>query len=1231
MINVSELEAILTKGNESQSLDFKKEPYRLDNDGNKAKFIKDVISMANTPRENCAYIVIGVKHYPDGRRDLLGVSESDHLDDADLQGQLNSARVEPRPQFVYQPMVVDGKSYGVIEIPVAKDGPYYSKKDFGVLKADRLYFRRGSENNVATAQERRHIWRWFLDKPLNDTIQQQDKLKPYITKWDEFYQACHRFDKNRRYVFIVGKDQEQLAQEWEDLVRLPLSVVLDFDTQTEQTGIYSFVASNLKNYRSVHLWTLGNESSMVPDKACYWYAGRGLEGRELSLVDDDWRQWNRKYGRQILPEFLEKFARSIGGRPVTVINLWYASKYVRSICSMIDGVLGDAADYVFAIPEAERLSNLAGDFGASLIPISAQNILQGIKYNIKSIGDDFPVTASIPKGNGMFHVLGQENLNWLSEDFEVLHSNIELESEAGRILGIDYLKGSEIGWADLANHFDADRNKTESIRKRVESELRSRRTVRLNLLHWPGAGGTTVARRIAWELKRFYPVVLLKRITPSETISRFRELFQPTGQPILVIVEGADIVPDQLDKLYNETRAENIPCVFLNVIRRFEIPQEHKRTIFLGQQLNDVEGARFLQKFKIAAPEKSGMLESILNDPDNRTPFHFALATFGEDYKGLTRYVEYRIKDATPQQQEIITYIALAYYYGHKPILAQIFAPYLGHPENRPLHLEKILDDPQLELLIQVGNGVWRPSHQLIAEEILQIVLAGTHGERRNWKRNLPLWSPHFIEISESSTPIPSDDLLELLRRIFILRNETDLLGTEGAGNTKFAKLIEDIHTEAGRLSIFKKLVELFPDEAHFWGHLGRLYGIYMNEPELAIEALDRAIILSPKDSTLHHMKGMAYRKVVYNNIDELRGKRASSQEVLEQLRPIVENTLKAFAGARELNNDSEHAYISPVQMIIRILDFGYTISGVKTRSEFLTIRSRSTGWYQEILDEAETLMDSVRQAREGERSSRYVKSCESSLNQVYDDYARALQGWDNLLSRSDVYAPPIRRQIVRAYLAKNQRQWASLPNREIERIVDLMEQNLREEPDSVSNIRIWFRAIRYSTRDYIDIALDRLASWRTVGDSLEAYYYLYMLHVLKAIEGSSVEQVRSEDLIKQSRGKSRNQRNRTRSHEWLGKGIGIGRLINSLELGEWDRESGFYADTSRLELVEGRVAQINAPESGIIELSSCGLPVFFVPARAGVEKGRDENEKLTFYLGFSYEGLRAWNVKLLS
>jgi len=1223
MISEAKLRELLGQA-ESETVDFKREPYKLDNDHFKSKFIKDVIAMANTPRDSAAYIIIGVKLHPDGSRDLLGVAT--HLDDADLHPVLNNALVSPKPSFIYQPITVDDKSYGVIEIPVDKNGPYYAGCDYGVLKAHRIYFRRGTMNDEATAEECKAIYRWSLKGP-EDTVLGEDNDELQILNWDEFMLACHHFDKNRLYLFILGPESQKPRNIWKSLARLPISMFLDFDPNTAEDGIYSLVAPVMSNTRSVHLWTLGNETTLVPERACYWYAARGLEGRESSLSVSGWRDWNRKYGTA-LNELIGNFVRASGGRPLTVVSLWYAPEYIREICCMVDRTFGDSADYVFAVPESEGFKELADQFDGKTISIRTEDILHGITRNVAAIDDATLPIAGVPQAGGGFHVLERSELAWLSEDLEVLHSNIELEVDKKRVAGYDYLRGVTIDWVDLAGHYDADREETPQIRGIVVSDLNSRKATRLNLYHWPGAGGTTVAHRVAWDLRQSYPVVMLRRVTPGETVSRFRELFKATGLTVLAIVEGSDAIPDRLELLYTEVRAENIPVVFLSVLRRFDTPSGSKRTVFLDQTLELPEARRFADAYKRVAPHKADALEGLLfKEPRERTPFQFALTAFGKNFIGITRYVGSRLEVATSTQRDLMTYLALAYYYGHKPVLSQVFAVHLGQPENRPVHLERVLDEPQLELLVQESDK-WRPSHQLIAEKILEIVLSGGATERRNWERNLPSWALSFIEVCHNSSLTPSDDLIDLLRRVFILRDEHELLGTESSATSKFARLIEDIRTNEGKLSVLKALADSFPEEAHFWGHLGRFYSNPMGEPDKAIEALDKAICLSPNDPVLHHMKGMCCRQMAYDRMDDLRNRKPARDQVME-IQNMVGVTLDTFAKARELDPDSEHAYISPIQMLIKVLDFGYQVSGCDSQSEFLG--SPSASWYRERLDEAENLLEQVQSIREGEKLSQYTLGCQAGLHRIYDDYARALQDWNNLLERADVYAPPIRRQIVRTYLARSHRDWSALEPREVERIVDLMEDNLREEPASEHNIRLWFHAIRYSQRQNIDLTLDRLAYWKAVGDSQDAYYYLYILHVLKAIEGSTIERVRSEGLIEQCANKARYRRNRTNSFEWLGRGVGLSRLVHYSELGEWDEDANFYTDISDLVRVKGHIAKIKGPEAGAIELASCELPVFFVPAKAGAQKGRHENFEVDFYLGFSYDGLRAWSVEFVN
>lgn len=1208
---------------ESSTVDFKKKPHRLDNEHFKSKFIKDVLAMANTPREQTAYIITGVKLQVDGSRDLLGVT--DHPDDADLQDQLNLAGVDPKPAFVYQPVTVDDKSYGIIEIPLKKNGPFFATRDYGVVRAHRLYFRRGTKNDEATVAEQSDIYRWFLEEPDRRNLPESGE-GVQVPHWDSFAEACCRFTRNRLYLTIVGPDGRSLGNLWSFLGRLPLSVVLDFDPRTEEGGLYSAVAPELRKSRSVHLWTVGNMSSMVPEKACYWYAARGLEGLESSLVDADWRSWNRKYGREI-QGLLVELAKASGGKPLTVICLWRAREYVREVCASVDRAFGDSAEYVLAVQGASAFQDLADQFSGVAISMKHAEVLYGIAQNVGSLDGDFPAVAGVPRLDGAFHVLSRHTLNWLQEDLEVVHSNVELEIPEGRNPGYDYLRGKTVRWVDLSGHYDADREITDRLKEVVEHELRERTTSRLNLYHWPGAGGTTVARRIAWDLRRRYPAVILKRLTPRETVARFRELFSVTKLPILAIVEGADAIPDRLEQLYTEAKAENVPIVFLSVLRQFRQPAEGPRTMFLGQPLDLLECNRFLDAFARVAPERASALAKLLHRPmGQRTPFQFALTAFGRDYVGIRSYVESRLDIATEPQREILTHLAMAYYYGHKSLLSQVFASHLGHPEHIPLRLESILRQPQLELLVQEDGQMWRPAHQLLAEEILTSSLARNLGERQNWKRNLPDWATGFIRICRRGVQIPSDDLIDLMRRVFILRDEHELLGTEGAGHSHFAQLIEDIPTREGQLTVFQELVRLFPGQAHFWGHLGRFYSIAMKEYDLALDALDEAVRLGPKDPVLHHMKGMCYREKATARMRELRTEDLSAEDNLE-IEDLVDRARETFAVAREIDPYQEHAYIAPVQLLLRTLDFGFAVSGCGSRADFLV--SPSARRYRLLLDETENLMEAARGIREAEKPSRFLLDCQARLDQVYDDYSRALEGWNNLLEREDVYGPPVRRQIVRAYLSRRKRDWTSLDRHEVERIVQLMEDNLREEPENEHNMRLWFRAVRYSVQANINVAMDRVARWKALGDSQDAYFYLYVLHVLKAMEGSSIEAVRARDLMEQCKAKARHRRDRTRSYEWLGVGEGLGRLIHFSELGEWDSSRDFFSRTSLLAGVEGRVVEISKPEAGAIELASCDLPVFFVPAKASVQKGRDENVRVSFYLGFSYDGLRAWSVQV--
>ena len=153
---------------ESEIIDFKARSYDLSNDKKKRDFAKDLASLANTPREGDAHIVLGVKKYPDGRYELWGINDA--IDDADLQG-IASSLLDPNPRFNFRTIRHSQTLLGLITIPPDQQYPVMPRKthDNGFIEG-RIYFRRGSQNALASVHELGWIWDWFRGRSITSTF-----------------------------------------------------------------------------------------------------------------------------------------------------------------------------------------------------------------------------------------------------------------------------------------------------------------------------------------------------------------------------------------------------------------------------------------------------------------------------------------------------------------------------------------------------------------------------------------------------------------------------------------------------------------------------------------------------------------------------------------------------------------------------------------------------------------------------------------------------------------------------------------------------------------------------------------------------------------------------------------------------------------------------------------------------------------------------------------------------
>ncbi|MCA9280838.1 MAG: ATP-binding protein [Phycisphaeraceae bacterium] len=132
---------------EGDALDFKGAPYAFDDadDDTRSELLKDILGFANSWRRADAYILIGVKEVRSGCAEVVGIPEGDHLRDHTLQQFVNSRTNRP-VLFNYRSLVVDGMQVGVIEIR-NQERPVYLKRDFGKLRKNEVYVRRGSSTD----------------------------------------------------------------------------------------------------------------------------------------------------------------------------------------------------------------------------------------------------------------------------------------------------------------------------------------------------------------------------------------------------------------------------------------------------------------------------------------------------------------------------------------------------------------------------------------------------------------------------------------------------------------------------------------------------------------------------------------------------------------------------------------------------------------------------------------------------------------------------------------------------------------------------------------------------------------------------------------------------------------------------------------------------------------------------------------------------------------------------
>lgn len=989
------------------------------------------------------------------------------------------------------------------------------------------------------------------------------------------------------------------------------SAVIDLDPLSDVSGMASTVVEQLRLHR--HVSSFGTNTQVTdPRRATNWLMANGWQshGEAASSSHDDWRRGYFRPVRQLIDVVRDG---SLGASAaILVLRSDETDPTYARIIEYIDEAY-QAAPEILVLDIGSRTAQ----------GIEARPFLQTVQAALlQSTPSGSP---TIPGANGPLEI-GRADLLRLEVDLEVLHSEKLSDEAEASIVDDAFWRGRPPTWGELDAQIDLARDAYPDLRKDLLGALDSRRLTQVPVYHSPGAGGTTLGRRAAWDLHLTYPTLRLRNYTGT-TAERIDEVFRMSGRPVLVLAEASELQPSDRDELFDNLHTRDTLATVLWITRSSRSGEARHQLV---DPMSLQECRRFIDAHLRLDLSGEGhnrltsLRDELSDDSPNqyRSPFYIGLCAFDEEFQAIDRYVDNHLRELSAPVKQVATYLALVTRYAQFAVHPAVIQRWFGKPLTPNADMNERLTEilgPDLRHLVVVSRGGARLLHPLIGERVLR-------SEHAGGQQGLARISVSFIGELHRALGPSSLVAQRMLADLFVQR--APISGRDRKGN--FAEVVQALTPEGGQL-VFETLTTLYPDESHFWNHRGR-YHIYVVKGDFrqAEAHLDNAVKHAGADASLHqHTLGMVRRFWIEQEVRDFlqaKDRPVDADRLLEQVQPLYASAMDAFAHSRT-SMTTDHGLVTPIQLMTFVIDALVRASKQPNLASLLTSSSKVANWIAEQIDEAEALLDELHVVAIGGASrNRFYERLTQDFDLLYGDIDMLVEQWRAIKNDHGEEPGPLGLALARTIFAQMGRDWSDVSEARAREIHEMLWDTVSTGASSDSDLRLWLQAYRRLPEYSETTALERLSAAAQIG-SLEAYYYLYVIHFMRWLRGDAQNQDRIRQALEQCKRLAWN-KNRSWSFEWVGEGESAPSLVHFTELGT--RSPGpdsFFPRPYLLHRVQGVIEEIHGRQSGTIRVMSGTLTAHFVP-RSKFLQSRDINAAVDFFLGFSYDGLRAWEVE---
>ncbi|XP_059169536.1 sterile alpha motif domain-containing protein 9-like isoform X2 [Physella acuta] len=361
-------------------------------------------------------------------------------------------------------------------------------------------------------------------------------------------------------------DQDFLNKNMSFIRDLEPEVVFDFDPEGHTKGIYHTLDTSKEEIFNVYTLDRFNKESenlnslrenLQKDEYTQWVFCNGYE----NMKPMDSTQWAQKRWR-LFSEAFRAFTDTHGEERILLIICLFSKTYETMIPACFEALRSLPKGWIL-LSENEDNAKLWQD------KILGYNIFEKLELDNKSVVDmawgeinttvsqitettnqNFEVYLPCTKGNAT-HIPPKKLKEW--HDIDILNSgDFCLEKKLEQMVEREFYCGEKVSWLNFwFNNQVLQRDIHGKLKDTVEDLLKGeakdeRKVQYITLLHEPGAGGTTAAMHVLWDLRTKYRCCRVKNIKENtsehlEEIWLYKEDSRARPpRPLLVLIDYVD-------------------------------------------------------------------------------------------------------------------------------------------------------------------------------------------------------------------------------------------------------------------------------------------------------------------------------------------------------------------------------------------------------------------------------------------------------------------------------------------------------------------------------------------------------------------------------------------------------------------------------------------------------------------------------------------------------------------